>query len=76
VFYFIEVFTLTFAYIELNIHRKKGILSKGIWTFALLIAIVTMHFTVGHYIIHQISALLFLKIGRKYIEQLGRKENT
>lgn len=63
-------------YRKLNSHKKKGISSKGIWTFALLIAIVTTHFTVGHYTIHQISASLFVKIGRKHIELLGRKENT
>lgn len=60
-----------------NIHTKKGVLSKGIWTFALhFITIVTICFAVCHYTIHQSSALPFLKIGRKHIVYQERNENT
>lgn len=56
-----------------NFTQRNEISPKRIWTFVLFfIAIVTMHFSVCSYNIHQSSTLRSLKIGRNTIH-LKRK---
>lgn len=57
--------------------REMEFYQKNILTFVLFfIAIVTMHFPVCPYNIHQFSSLRSLKIGRKHTVHLERKENN